>query len=216
MGADNLLEATVVTPNGTLLTTNPCQNSDIFFATRGGGGGTFGVVISAVTRAFPTPQTTKHSLNISSISPNTSTEFWDIMAFLHSELPGLKAGGMAGYYEIAGQPYVPTLSFEWIFFLYDKPNGTVEALIQPIIDRLNNESTLFTYISEIATFPTYLDAYNSLDDSEPVGSGALAYGSHMLSPESLADQKLVAQTLGKIGPSANLSRPSVSALTCPQ
>jgi hypothetical protein len=45
MGADNLLEATIVTPNGRFLLANPCVNSDLFPAIRGGGGGgTFGVV----------------------------------------------------------------------------------------------------------------------------------------------------------------------------
>ncbi|KAF1938707.1 FAD-binding domain-containing protein [Clathrospora elynae] len=42
MGAENLLEATIVTLDDRTLLANPCQNSDFFFAIRGGGGGTFG------------------------------------------------------------------------------------------------------------------------------------------------------------------------------
>jgi FAD/FMN-containing dehydrogenase len=35
----------IVTPNGDLVTANECQNKDLFWAIRGGGGGTFGVIL---------------------------------------------------------------------------------------------------------------------------------------------------------------------------
>jgi hypothetical protein len=53
MGADRVLEFKLVTPDGELRTANACQNEDLFFALRGGGGGTFGVVLEATTRAAP-------------------------------------------------------------------------------------------------------------------------------------------------------------------
>ncbi|XP_055350326.1 uncharacterized protein LOC129596946 [Paramacrobiotus metropolitanus] len=46
LAVDNVLEMTVVTADGQLLTANSCQNKDLFWALRGGGGGTFGVVTS--------------------------------------------------------------------------------------------------------------------------------------------------------------------------
>ena len=36
------------------VTADSCTNSDLFFALRGGGGGTFGVVVSAIYRVHPT------------------------------------------------------------------------------------------------------------------------------------------------------------------
>ncbi|KAL0961194.1 hypothetical protein HGRIS_006163 [Hohenbuehelia grisea] len=53
MGVDRVLEFEVVTPDGQLRTANACQNEDLFFALRGGGGGTFGVVTSATILASP-------------------------------------------------------------------------------------------------------------------------------------------------------------------
>ena len=47
------LEFKVVIPSGAYLTANACQNSDLFFALRGGGGGTFGVVMEVTMRALP-------------------------------------------------------------------------------------------------------------------------------------------------------------------
>ncbi|KAJ7671831.1 FAD-binding domain-containing protein [Mycena rosella] len=47
LGVDRVLEIKIVTPDGTLRITNACQNTDLFWALRGGGGGTFGVVIES-------------------------------------------------------------------------------------------------------------------------------------------------------------------------
>lgn len=43
------VEIKVVTPDGQLRIANQCQNSDLFWALRGGGGGTFGVVLEATS-----------------------------------------------------------------------------------------------------------------------------------------------------------------------
>ncbi|KAL4899568.1 hypothetical protein BDW74DRAFT_171478 [Aspergillus multicolor] len=44
LGVDNVQQIKAVLPNGKYVTANRCQNQEIFFALRGGGGGTFGVV----------------------------------------------------------------------------------------------------------------------------------------------------------------------------
>ena len=53
LGVDNVQQFRVVLPNGTYVSANRCRNQDIFFACRGGGGGTFGVVTEMSTLAFP-------------------------------------------------------------------------------------------------------------------------------------------------------------------
>ncbi|KAJ8509288.1 hypothetical protein ONZ45_g8527 [Pleurotus djamor] len=53
LGVDRVLEFKVVTPDGILRTANTCQHQDLFFALRGGGGGTFGVVTEATILASP-------------------------------------------------------------------------------------------------------------------------------------------------------------------
>ena len=54
LAVDNVLEVDVVIANGTLLTANKCTNPDLFWALRGGGGGTFGIVTRMVHKAHPT------------------------------------------------------------------------------------------------------------------------------------------------------------------
>src|ERR1700753_1373451 len=50
-GVDQWLEAKVVTADGQYLIANRVSNPDLFWALRGGGGGTFGVVVEATIRA---------------------------------------------------------------------------------------------------------------------------------------------------------------------
>ncbi|KAF9521886.1 hypothetical protein CPB83DRAFT_801121 [Crepidotus variabilis] len=52
MGVDNTLQYKIVTPDGILRTANACQNRDLFWALRGGGGSTFGVVLEATLEVF--------------------------------------------------------------------------------------------------------------------------------------------------------------------
>jgi FAD/FMN-containing dehydrogenase len=50
MGADQALAFEVVTADGRFVTADESSNSDLFWALRGGGGSTFGVVTSVIVR----------------------------------------------------------------------------------------------------------------------------------------------------------------------
>jgi hypothetical protein len=207
MGADNLLEASIVLPSGHILLANSCVHPDLFFAIRGGGGGTFGVVTEIVVKAFPSPKTTMHTFKLAALSPNTTTQFWVLMGFIHAQMADLKAGGMQGYYFLVGPPAYPTLAFLWVFYLYDKPVGTVEKLISPIVKRLEEEKGVFGYESEITHTDTYWESWGEIFSNELVANGGSAYGSRLMSPESLSDPNETAKVFEEIGPS--VGKPNV-------
>jgi FAD/FMN-containing dehydrogenase len=52
MACDNLVEITVVTAAGTIVTANSSANSDLFWACQGGTGGNFGVVVSLTYKVY--------------------------------------------------------------------------------------------------------------------------------------------------------------------
>ena len=54
--ASNLLEAEVVTADGQIRIANSCTNPDLFWALKGGGGGTFGVVSKMTLRLHDLPE----------------------------------------------------------------------------------------------------------------------------------------------------------------
>lgn len=53
LGIDRSVQFKVVTTDGVFRIANTCQNSDLFWALKGGGGGTFGVVMEATHRVDP-------------------------------------------------------------------------------------------------------------------------------------------------------------------
>jgi FAD/FMN-containing dehydrogenase len=55
IAAASMLEAEVVTADGMLLIANSCQNQDLFWALRGGGGGTYGIVTRVTLKTHPLP-----------------------------------------------------------------------------------------------------------------------------------------------------------------
>jgi hypothetical protein len=55
--AGNVLEVEVVTASGETVVANSAKHADLFWALRGGGGGTFGVVSKMTMRTYPMPKT---------------------------------------------------------------------------------------------------------------------------------------------------------------
>ncbi|KAF9525498.1 FAD binding domain-containing protein [Crepidotus variabilis] len=77
LGVDRALQLKVVTPDGHYRVVNECQDPDLFFALRGGGG-TFGVVVEATMMVSPPVALQTVILQF---SPNTtlSRELWGIL-----------------------------------------------------------------------------------------------------------------------------------------
>jgi FAD/FMN-containing dehydrogenase len=57
LAAASLLQAEIVTADGAVRTCNACMNADLFWALKGGGGGSFGVVTRLTLKVRPLPET---------------------------------------------------------------------------------------------------------------------------------------------------------------
>ncbi|KAI0061811.1 FAD-binding domain-containing protein [Artomyces pyxidatus] len=64
LAADNALQYEIVIANGNLLTVNEYSHPDLFWAVRGGGPGSWGVIISVTFRTYPAFDTTMHTANV--------------------------------------------------------------------------------------------------------------------------------------------------------
>ena len=99
LAVDNLLEVDIVIADGTLLTVNKCWHPDLFWAIRGGGGGTFGIVTRAVYKAHEI-QEMYFGLKGTLLSKNECTDcqkklvraYVDWMAWTTENQPGLWGG----------------------------------------------------------------------------------------------------------------------------
>ncbi|KAJ5336689.1 hypothetical protein MYU51_005755 [Penicillium brevicompactum] len=96
MASDNALEFEVVTADGKLVIANDYQNSDLFWALRGGGGGTFGVVVNVTVRTLPETPVLVTNLNFTTALGDE--QFWEAVSEYHAALPALNDAGGSGYY----------------------------------------------------------------------------------------------------------------------
>ncbi|PFH45424.1 hypothetical protein AMATHDRAFT_71699 [Amanita thiersii Skay4041] len=79
LGVDRVLEYKVVTPDGRYRTANACQNKDLFFALRGGGGGTFGVVLESTILAAPPVKLQTVIVSFPTKNATLTRELWTIL-----------------------------------------------------------------------------------------------------------------------------------------
>ncbi|KAK3900418.1 putative fad binding domain-protein [Staphylotrichum tortipilum] len=83
LGADQALELGVVTANGRFVIANEEENTDLFFALRGGGPSTYGVVVSVTVKTYPPITLTSSTLSIACNPPadaNARAQFSPISA----------------------------------------------------------------------------------------------------------------------------------------
>lgn len=172
MAADNALEFEVVTANGDLVHANAYQNQDLFWALRGGGGGTFGVVTSVTVRTFDEAPAIMASLNIS--TPEGDASYWDALTDFHEALPALNDAGGSGYYFISpNQPTkMGTVSgfMATMIFADQADKRKTDQLYAPLLSKLNSTSTITVqYASQ--PLPSVHSALFMLLDANPDVAG---------------------------------------------
>jgi FAD/FMN-containing dehydrogenase len=79
-GAAGVLEIEVVTAEGLVVIANSAQNQDLFWALRGGGGGTFGIVTRMTLRSHPIPQ--RVGAVLGKITAKTDADFKELVVRL--------------------------------------------------------------------------------------------------------------------------------------
>ncbi|OAA54048.1 FAD-binding, type 2 [Cordyceps fumosorosea ARSEF 2679] len=133
MASDNALQFQVVTADAKLVVANEYQNRDLFWALRGGGGGTFGVVVAVTIRTFP--DVPAMALMSDIILPGPADDkFWDILEALHRRLPALADAGGSGYYFALPNSVSNGTSTASLNVMMFFPNKTDQAPIAKIVD----------------------------------------------------------------------------------
>ncbi|KAF8163701.1 hypothetical protein B0H34DRAFT_672644 [Crassisporium funariophilum] len=95
LGVDRVqLQFKVVTPDGVYRVANACQNQDLFFALRGGGGGTFGVVLEGTVMATPARKYQMASINW----PVSDANLRQVLAVFIERAEALVLQGWGGYF----------------------------------------------------------------------------------------------------------------------
>ncbi|KJA24252.1 hypothetical protein HYPSUDRAFT_214704 [Hypholoma sublateritium FD-334 SS-4] len=160
MGADRTLQYKIVTPDGVFRTVNACQNQDLFFALRGGGGGTFGVVLEATMLVSP-----KESFWMANINwPVDSENLKFVLGLFLDNITAFAENGWGGY-------LTPSLGN----LILIAPSKRVEEAtavedIHPLIDLTMNLGGK-SAVSEIPTYNTWFRGWvnGTLGSQDPIG-----------------------------------------------
>ncbi|KAG9230499.1 FAD binding domain-containing protein [Amylocarpus encephaloides] len=193
MGADQILSIQLVTANGNLVTASATENTDLFWAIRGGGGSTYGVVTSMVVKAFPdigaAVGTFEWSVKGNNISEDT---FWKGVSSYFSYFKNFTDEGTAAQWFIYPKGDLASIT---------KPDGQPRFQLFPFFAPgktiAQTESLTASWLTEMTTlginittnwayFDSYYNAYYSVFSSSAFGHMpyTIAYGSRLVPQEN--------------------------------
>jgi FAD/FMN-containing dehydrogenase len=140
--ASNLLQARVVLANGSVVVANACQNSDLFWALRGGGGGTFGVVTQFVARTHRPPTSVLlGSHSFTAIDEPAFTALLEQMLLASRRFMAPPWGGGVGFGRSGGGGKGFAASIGPKGFEVAEEAG--QALLQPLLDFVRANATAY-------------------------------------------------------------------------
>ncbi|KAJ5425253.1 hypothetical protein N7465_000323, partial [Penicillium sp. CMV-2018d] len=217
MGADNIIEAVLVTPDGEVLTVNQCQNEELYWAIRGGGGGTFGVILSVTVKAYPMPSVTMIGLDLTARNGTTPRAWWKLIAEVHKELAVLQDSGIGGYWTISGPPF----HFGHAMFQYNTSSAeSADQEMLPLKKLLDHRNG--TVSSNITKFhaASWYNLTKIFPQVEHTGTSRSARTSRLIPRRAIEDTRGFAYILEKIGPQPDnpknaVSNPSMSGTMTP-
>jgi FAD/FMN-containing dehydrogenase len=186
LGADQTLSWEVVTAQGKLIIASRFENPDIYWALSGGGGGTYGVVLSLTSKAHPDNIIGGATLTFLS-SSTTIDKFYEGVTAFHVSLPAIIDAGFMVVY------FLTNTAFE-IFALtgYGKTLTEVKTILADFLSALN--ALNITYTVSYSQSANYVDHYNTYLGPLPFGAitvGVAQYGDRLI-PRSSLENNLTA------------------------
>ena len=183
LGVDRVVQFKILTPDGVLRVVNQCQHEDLFWALRGGGIGTFGVVLEATHRVEPSTPIAVANIRLPQNATMDTSLKWVEQAARDSLRWGRQGWGghLGGLYLTYMNP-VPAIAN-----LSDGNAAAQESMRNATEFALSLGGT-----SVVEVLPNYMDVWNKY-----VLPGALATaGTIRLGTSRLIPQRLFADDAG--------------------
>ncbi|PYI00769.1 FAD-binding domain-containing protein [Aspergillus sclerotiicarbonarius CBS 121057] len=162
LAADHVLELEVVTAQGDLIITNDYQHRDLFWALRGGGGGTYGIVTRATMRAFPDMPSVISTISFTATQADDI--FWQTVTQVVELTRSLSVNGNSGQY-IIGRLSNSHWFVNWTMFVLNETDSkSVDGKVAPFLSLLNwfgihyqYRSTEYPKVSTFLAIPKQAD-----------------------------------------------------------
>ncbi|KAF9697449.1 hypothetical protein EKO04_004690 [Ascochyta lentis] len=130
LAADQTLSFEVVTAEGELVTASPTENSDLYWALSGGGGGTYGIIVSLTVRAYDSKTVGGAAMQLLA-SSTTPTNYAAITAKFVELLPAMIDAGAMVVFLISTQYLVIKPLTVW-----DSSAAKAKEILKPFSDYL--------------------------------------------------------------------------------
>lgn len=201
LGVDQVLQYKVILANGESVTANKCVHPDLFWALRGGGGGTYGIVMEVTMKAHPPIDVQVYGVEIITTVPGAQKQL--MLEFArHSERWAEE--GWGGYFYYYGTS---------IRFLYGNPLLTSEeavASMKPFLDFIRSKP--WTYIQKTVEHGTSKGFYDLFEkimhpNAEMVGWGA-RISSRLIPREHFATNETIEELIDAFIEGTKSTRPS--------
>lgn len=185
MAADNALGFEVVTPTGEFLTANSTTNPDLFWALRGGGGGTFGVVTSVTVKVFKDMPVTAASWVFDSTKLGKD-KFWVAAKAVLDRTTDLVDNGIYTYFTMG-----PSNTADFTFtmqplFAPGKTKAQLNTLLAPLQSYLTSQNIPFS--PKITEYTTFYPAWQAEFPLEPQSDVQTAVGSRLFPRSNFASE----------------------------
>lgn len=150
---DNVLQFKVVTADGELHIANAYQNQDLFWALRGGGPGTFGVVVEAVMRTHPPLKNIiKAQVTIISLFGSAMDKIMREFLARHDKW------GKEGWSGYAFNIHMVVHILKFNYYLPDGDLAQSQANIEDFIRYARSFLGVIVFQNSVESLPSYLDA----------------------------------------------------------
>ncbi|KAI7522527.1 hypothetical protein KC331_g19188 [Hortaea werneckii] len=198
MAADQVLNYEVVTADGRFVTANAKENPDLFWALRGGGGSTFGVVTSAVIKAHPDMKVTSTTFSFGTSSVSQEAFWAGFRAYLNY-FPTNVAHGTYSYFFIL--PSSNDLTFLMQpFFAPNMSKSDTEDLLAPWMNELSELG--IDIQPEYKEYSTFWDAWNASFPLEAIEKTHVASASRLWPRTNWDNETILNTTFDAIRSSA--------------
>ncbi|KAF4918377.1 FAD-linked oxidoreductase patO [Colletotrichum viniferum] len=197
LGSDQILSVDIVTPDGRHVTADDKNNSDLFWAVRGGGGSTWGVVTSMTVRVYPKKQFSGLTWSLNTAEKNiSSTVFWSAMEAYWRRFPDFSASHSYGYSTLfsAGNG-----AFLWSMRPWLVPGMALDdfkAMVAPLFEEW---ATLgFKVEPEYFEHDNFYDTWKNHFPMESVGSATIRTASRLIPKANWEDAALLNETISTL------------------
>jgi hypothetical protein len=162
--ADSVVGFEVVTTDGKLRTVSECSNTDLFWALRGGGGGTYAIVVSTTFKTYELPKVAVVNFNFTV----TDEGYADVLEILGEHSPKLAEEGWGGYFVLNNTFMSNTFSLPLIS--RDKTVESANTTFQPILSSITSLKGVSNIVSDISLLVTSKESTEAAGYAPVMGS----------------------------------------------